>query len=122
MPQLGTPSPGRPALSTISAVSRPRARRSRSDGRTYTFQAAPLTDVSGNVLIGANPAADTGELGAAINGTGTPGVQYAASTLATTVTSESATSPALQRPSPRVDSAASGTEIGTTETMLGSRR
>ncbi len=51
------------------------------EGRTYTFQDAPLTDVSGNVLIGTTLALTQANLVSAINGDGVPGVDYAASTL-----------------------------------------
>ena len=51
------------------------------EDRTYTFQAAPLTDVSGNVLIGTTLALTQANLVSAINGDGVPGVDYAASTL-----------------------------------------
>jgi hypothetical protein len=47
-------------------------------GKTYTTQAA-LTDVDGNVLMGANAAATLQNLFDAINLTGTPGTQYALS-------------------------------------------
>lgn len=45
-------------------------------GKTYTTQTA-LTNVDGNVLIGANAAATLQNLYDAINLTGTPGTQYA---------------------------------------------
>lgn len=46
-------------------------------GKTYTTQTV-LTNVDGNVLIGANAAATLQNLFDAINLTGTPGTQYAA--------------------------------------------
>lgn len=46
-------------------------------GKTYTTQTA-LTNVDGNVLIGASAAATLQNLFDAINLTGTPGTQYAA--------------------------------------------
>jgi hypothetical protein len=46
-------------------------------GKTYTTQTT-LTNVNGNVLIGANAAATLQNLYDAINLTGTPGTQYAA--------------------------------------------
>lgn len=48
-------------------------------GRTYTFQTA-LTNVAGNVLIGANLTASLANLRHAINGTGVPGTNYAVAT------------------------------------------
>ena len=52
------------------------------DSKTYTFQTAPITDVDGNVAIGASLAATQSNLVNAVNGTGTPGTTtYAASTL-----------------------------------------
>jgi hypothetical protein len=47
------------------------------NGKTYTTQTV-LTNVDGNVLIGANAAATLQNLFDAINLTGTPGTQYAA--------------------------------------------
>lgn len=46
-------------------------------GKTYTFQTS-LTNVDGNVAIGANQTASHQNLMDAINLTGTPGTQYAA--------------------------------------------
>lgn len=45
-------------------------------GKTYTFQTT-LTNVDGNVFIGADQTASHANLMAAINLTGTPGTQYA---------------------------------------------
>lgn len=64
--------------------------------KTYTFQTT-LTNVDGNVLIGANLAASMQNLFDAINLTGTPGTQYAAAmtkhtqVIATAVTTTSVT-------------------------------
>jgi hypothetical protein len=52
-------------------------------GKTYTTQTT-LTNVDGNVFIGANAAATLQNLYDAINLTGTPGTQYAAAMTANT--------------------------------------
>jgi hypothetical protein len=50
-------------------------------GKVYTFQTV-LTNVDGNVFIGATAAASLQNLKDAVNLTGTPGTQYAAATAA----------------------------------------
>jgi hypothetical protein len=84
------------------------------DAKVYTFQTT-LTDVDGNVQIGASLAASLQNLLDAINLTGTPGTQYASSmTLHPTVTATGNTATTLTVAAK--DSGTAGNAIVTTET------
>jgi len=84
-------------------------------GKTYTTQAV-LTNVDGNVLIGASAAATLQNLKDAINLTGTPGTQYAAAMTANPLVVATSVTATTLVVSSKV-AGAIGNQIATTETQ-----
>lgn len=84
-------------------------------GKTYTFQTT-LTDVDGNVLIGADQTASHQNFYDAINLTGTAGTQYAASMTKNTMVTATAATGTTTVVAAKVPGAI-GNPIATTETQ-----
>lgn len=88
------------------------------DGKVYTWQTA-LTDVDGNVQIGVDQNASEINLFHAINLTGTPGVDYAASTVIHPTISSPSAPPNAQRLAARESGAAGNLlELSTTSAVI----
>jgi hypothetical protein len=84
--------------------------------KTYTFQTV-LTDVDGNVLIGANTAASVANLIAAINSGAGAGTAYATSTTANTDVDANVGSTTSIMEAKLLDGAGTNTGIATTEAI-----
>lgn len=106
-------SSGAAASATLTATDLIEADTVTIDGKVYTFEDV-LTNVNGNVLVGADLEETLANLAAAINGTGTPGTQYAVLTTTHPTVTAVATSTTVEVTSKAKGVSSNSIEVSTT--------